>query len=375
MDTYFAPAQKTDPDRFEQQISLVSQSPVMAAILKIVSGLLLVMNQDRQVVAVNHGLVDSLGLGDITSVLGLRFGDIMACTYADEAPAGCGTTPRCVTCGAAIATMACIDTHEDQEEICTMTRERGGVTEDMSLLIRTRAVTIDDHRWVLFFANDITRQQIWTNMERVFFHDISNLLTGLMGNAELLSMAQPENLRVRHIRDGIRKLAGEVDLQKVFSYEKDDTYMVNAVEVSLKDIRSELALILDGHRSLRGKRLREQWPDRETLLFTDLILVSKVLGNMVLNALEATPDGGEVLIKVTEETDGVVWSVRNPGGIPDEIQQRIFQRYFSTKADVGRGLGTYSMKLFGETYLKGRVWYTTDADTTFYFKLPLEIQD
>ncbi|HCY88003.1 MAG TPA: hypothetical protein DHV36_22895 [Desulfobacteraceae bacterium] len=370
METFFAPAEKTDPDRFEQQISLVSQSPVMAAILKIVSGLLLVMNQDRQVVAVNHGLMDSLGLSDITSVLGLRFGEIMACAYAEDQPAGCGTTPRCVTCGAAIATMACIETDEDQEEICTMSRERGGVVEDMSLLVRTRAVTIDDRKWVLFFANDITQQQIWTHMERVFFHDISNLLTGLLGNAELLAMRQPENDRAVHIRNGIRKLAGEVDLQKVFSYEKDDTYMVDTAEVRLEEIRSELSLILDGHRALKGKRLREQWPDAQIHLFTDLILVSKVLGNMVLNALEASPEGGDVLLRVTEEADGVVWSVRNPGGIPDEIQQRIFQRYFSTKADVGRGLGTYSMKLFGETYLKGRVWFITDTDTTFYFKLP-----
>jgi sensor histidine kinase regulating citrate/malate metabolism len=38
---------------------------------------------------------------------------------------------------------------------------------------------------------------------------------------------------------------------------------------------------------------------------------------------------------------------------------------------VGRGIGTYSMKLFGEKYLKGKVWFTSSAEngTSFFFEL------
>jgi signal transduction histidine kinase len=48
------------------------------------------------------------------------------------------------------------------------------------------------------------------------------------------------------------------------------------------------------------------------------------------------------------------------------IQLQIFQRFFSTKGP-GRGLGTYSMKLFGERYLKGKVDFSSQAPqgTTF----------
>lgn len=54
-----------------------------------------------------------------------------------------------------------------------------------------------------------------------------------------------------------------------------------------------------------------------------------------------------------------------------EVQAQVFQRSFSTKGN-DRGLGTYSMKLFGENYLKGKVYFQSDADkgTTFFLALP-----
>ena len=51
---------------------------------------------------------------------------------------------------------------------------------------------------------------------------------------------------------------------------------------------------------------------------------------------------------------------------------RIFQRYYSTKGEPGRGLGTYSMKLFGEQYLGGEVRFDTSESegTVFSLRLP-----
>jgi sensor histidine kinase regulating citrate/malate metabolism len=54
------------------------------------------------------------------------------------------------------------------------------------------------------------------------------------------------------------------------------------------------------------------------------------------------------------------------------VQLQLFQRSFSTKA-ADRGLGTYSMKLLSERYLKGQVWFTTSLEqgTTFIGRYPL----
>jgi sensor histidine kinase regulating citrate/malate metabolism len=63
--------------------------------------------------------------------------------------------------------------------------------------------------------------------------------------------------------------------------------------------------------------------------------------------------------------------VKNEGCIPRELQLLIFQRSFSTKGP-GRGVGTYSMRLLGETYLGGIVSFATSLDdgTVFRIRLP-----
>jgi sensor histidine kinase regulating citrate/malate metabolism len=51
----------------------------------------------------------------------------------------------------------------------------------------------------------------------------------------------------------------------------------------------------------------------------------------------------------------------------------LFQRSFSTKASAGRGIGTYSVKLLVEQYLKGSVSFISDSEskTIFTLKIPL----
>jgi len=93
---------------------------------------------------------------------------------------------------------------------------------------------------------------------------------------------------------------------------------------------------------------------------------------MILNALEATEDGGEVLFRIEEEGDMLNFAVWNSAVIPPPIALRVFQHYFSTKEESGRGVGTYSMKIFGEKLLGGKVFFTsTEADGTWFnFALP-----
>ena len=90
---------------------------------------------------------------------------------------------------------------------------------------------------------------------------------------------------------------------------------------------------------------------------------------MILNALEATPTGGRVKMWIDTENDHLVFKVWNDGVIPADIARRIFQRNFSTKAQAGRGIGTYSMKLLGEEVLGGEVSFTSDESHGTIFRL------
>jgi sensor histidine kinase regulating citrate/malate metabolism len=92
---------------------------------------------------------------------------------------------------------------------------------------------------------------------------------------------------------------------------------------------------------------------------------------MLKNAVEATPEWGEVEIGSNYNNGEVDIWVKNKSFIKQEIQQQIFSRPVSTKGK-NRGLGTYSMKLLTEQYLKGKISFETCEvnGTKFMIKLP-----
>jgi len=372
MDTNFAPAKRTEKRKFKNQIAEMSQNPIMDALLRMSSGLLVVLNEDRQIVALNHNFLQTFGIKKAQDALGLRLGESVNCIHAFQKPAGCGTTEYCASCGAAIAMMTAIQDNQADEQICALISDKNGTASDICLKVKAEPIELDNNRWIIFYAQDITRQQFWINLDRVFFHDINNTMTALYGNVQLLELSNPDNEDIKPIRQEVERLINEVAIQKNYSQHKSVTYKPGNIAVSLSDIRRELSMIISGHKASIQKKIIENWPGEDVILETDALLLSRVLGNMVINALEATEKGGSVHITVAITRETVSWEVWNKASIPDPIQKRIFQRYFSSKSGEGRGLGTYSMKLFGETYLKGKISFlsTLDKGTSFTFSLP-----
>ena len=111
----------------------------------------------------------------------------------------------------------------------------------------------------------------------------------------------------------------------------------------------------------------------ELTLNTDPVLLRRILGNMIKNALEAIPEGERVTVDCARKKGKVSVRVRNPGMMTSDVRRQVFQRSFSTKGR-GRGLGTYSMKLLGEKYLGGKVSFSSamKEGTTFCLELPQE---
>ena len=109
-------------------------------------------------------------------------------------------------------------------------------------------------------------------------------------------------------------------------------------------------------------------------LVTDQNLVLRILGNMVLNAVEAVAYGETVRLDCRCEAKEITFTVQNSGVIPAEVQREIFQRTYSTKGS-GRGLGTYSMRLLSN-FLDGGVGFSSDEEqgTIFCLKIPQNLQ-
>jgi signal transduction histidine kinase len=106
---------------------------------------------------------------------------------------------------------------------------------------------------------------------------------------------------------------------------------------------------------------------------TDSSLFLRVIGNMITNAFEETEEGEEVKLWVDILDGNISFCVHNKKPMPATIAKRIFQRNFSTKSGIGRGLGTYSMKLFGEEILGGKIDFTSAEEEGTVFRYSMSI--
>jgi hypothetical protein len=106
---------------------------------------------------------------------------------------------------------------------------------------------------------------------------------------------------------------------------------------------------------------------------TDGVLLIRCVGNLIKNALEATDAGGRVRVFSQKDATYNYVSIFNDKVMPEEIQLQIFQRSFSTKTNSGRGIGTYSVKLLVEQYLKGKVNFVSNNETKTVFTISIPV--
>lgn len=376
MDTCFAPAERADADKLQEEIDIISNNPVIDGVLQSVSGLLAVLNEHRQILAVNNSLLQMLGIENAIDLLGLRPGEALKCVHSCEEPSGCGTTKYCSTCGAAVAIVSSLGTEEPVERLCALTAEKGGARIDLVLVVRSHPLRVEGKKFLLLFLQDITRQQQRAALERTFFHDINNMLSGMLGASELLVNNEPNSPIVRIVRQLSLRLAKEVDIQRCL-LQRECEYHVTENETTISQIIEELKHFYANHPTARGKNLHYPGVCPDLRLQTDISLCLRVIFNMVTNALEATEDNGDVKIWLEEGEGCLSFCVWNRQVIPDDVALRVFQRNFSTKDEAGRGTGTYAMKLLGEEILGGRVEFISlpEEGTIFRFSLPCGIGD
>lgn len=376
MDTYYAPAARASSDELRRQVEFISVNPIVDGLMSAVGGLLAVLNEQRQVLAVNETLLASLGITNSGEALGLRPGEALGCEHSHDMPAGCGTSQFCQTCGAVISIVTSLGQNKPVEKICALRACRNGRESDMLFRVRSCPLTLDGFRLVFLFLQDITQQQHWAALERVFFHDMNNLMGGVVLGSQMLSQANSgkssEMANVLHMR--VLRLAQELKIQQCLTRTGMRNYQPLLLRVSAHQVFDELGKLYGDHPSALNKRLRIEPADKMLLFETDINLLLRVLGNMTINALEASADGQEVRVWLEKASPReLLFCVHNEQAMSDAIKLRVFQRNFSTKGELGRGLGTYSMKVFGENYLGGKISFTSEPGegTTFRFFLPL----
>ena len=373
METHFAPAGRASLETLGRDIQFISRNPVIDAVMRSVGGLLSVLNAQRQILAINDTLLAHLGIEDAGQVFGLRPGEALGCRYASDPPDGCGTTRYCGTCGAAIAMLASLETQHPSEQDCAITAIRNGRPADLTFHVRADTISLNQDRYILLFLQDTTLDQQRAALERIFFHDVNNTIYGLQGISELIDCHDEAGYprMIERLRCLVERLTREVAIQRSLSQETADLNLARKRPVALPEVIAELQTLLESHPAARQGRVDLPQTLPAGRLTTDRSLLTRILTNMLVNALEAGAPGDVVKLRVNRERDGLRFSVWNRQTISEDVARRIFQRNFTTKAEAGRGLGTFAMKLFGEKVLGGRVHFDTGPDgTAFHLTLP-----
>lgn len=353
-------------EQLASEIKTISDAPLMTGLLDSISGMLAVLDEHRQLVAVNDTLMKVLGVEDAKETLGLRLGEAMHCIHADKEPAGCGTTKYCSSCGAAIAMVVSLTSETPCEKMCALKVEQNGVSKDLALLVKTHPMVIDGKRFLILFLQDVTEHQKRAIFERTFLHDINNLIAGLVGASQLLATTDLSVQMAEQVYKTSVRLANEVKIQQYLASSDDVFYKARYETVTVAAVYDELVSFLENHPRKKGKEIQYSNEAVGDELTTDLSLLTRILLNMVLNALEASEKEGLVKVWTDQIKGRIRFNVWNEGKIPEDVARRIFQRNFSTKSQEGRGVGTYSMKLFGERILDGKVSFTTSENGTVF---------
>jgi signal transduction histidine kinase len=210
-----------------------------------------------------------------------------------------------------------------------------------------------------------------------FIHEIKNHLSTLGLNLQLLAedFQEPENHRERRALERIQKLQGEC--QRLVDVANDFLRFARIQDLDKKP--TNLAKIIEDMIDFFGPTARSASIEIKSFVSGDLPAVhldgelfKQAILNLMLNAEQAMPEGGEITIQAIEEKNALWLHLIDTGkGIPPEVMGKIFQPFFSTRTG-GHGLGLPTTRKIVEAH-GGAIEVQSEIGrgTKFTIKLPI----
>lgn len=368
-------AQSGASSDLRRQIDTISRNRPLRQSLEAVASPVLVLNREDRMIFANEEFYRFLGTAETSEELrpGMRFGELIGCRNAENDRGGCGFGNGCDACQGRLAIENAREGTPEMR-VCQIAQLEhwGGRTIDLE--VKARPVELDGEPFTVVSITDRTGEKRREMLERIFFHDIMNsasVLTGLLSLMKLHGRCEDDPTFEKLDRT-TKRLVSELQAQYMLNAAERNELAVTRVPVHSRHLLEEIAEDYDRSGPQRSRRVRVA-PETEDVRFvTDPVLLSRVIINMVKNAMEAIEPDQEVTLSCGAEDACVVFRVHNPGVIAEGVREHIFHRSFSTKGH-GRGLGTYGLKLLSERFLHGKVGFESDSErgTVFFARFPL----
>jgi signal transduction histidine kinase len=204
-------------------------------------------------------------------------------------------------------------------------------------------------------------------------HEVKNPINAIVLHLQLLQnkLQQVDPDTRRHmdvIGNEIHRLDRVVQILVDFTRPRD----LHIEDIDLKRLLDDVLVLATPEAEQHGVAIVRDLAQGPLGVKVDVDFMKQAILNVVLNGVQAMPQGGTLTISARSEEDQVVTEIRDEGGgIPPEIQEKIFELYFTTKQG-GSGIGlaqTYQVM----QWHYGSVDFVSDDGhgTTFRLSLPL----
>jgi PAS domain S-box-containing protein len=205
-------------------------------------------------------------------------------------------------------------------------------------------------------------------------HELNNPIYGIMNTLELLKTEiPPENKRRRILElslSEIRRLAEM--LRNMLSFSKPEEEKRRPVKIN--ELVEGILLVME--KQMKESNIKVETYFDETLpeVMASTNQMRQVMLNLLKNAKEAMPKGGSLTVRTSLEDHKVMVAIQDTGvGIPEELRDKIFEAFFTTKQKV-KGVGLGLSVCYGIIKDHGgeiRVESEVDKGTTFTILLPM----
>lgn len=372
-DTPDPPPVERREDIHRQQQNLFAGGEILNRLLNAIPVPILIINGSWQVVFANRAALQLAKPGSGNQPVGLREGEPFHCIHTQAGKNGMERAEYCRLCDVASAVSGALLGRETVSD-CRLTCDLAGRDSTLDLRVWSSPLRAGGEQFSLLVMGDISHEKRRNFLANVCFHDLLNTLTSIRGLLDVLKHSEVEERPeiCEQLEQTTLNSIDEIAALRLLEQAEDGELPVVWEPVSTGELLSQIAGCLRHHPAAKGKQLVLAAGSADLVCTTDRTLLRRTIENMVLNALEATDEGGSVRASCRREGPGVEFWVHNDRPMPPKAQMEVFRRSFSTKG-VNRGLGTYSIKLLS-TALQGKASFSTsqESGTTFRILLPTE---
>jgi PAS domain S-box-containing protein len=220
-------------------------------------------------------------------------------------------------------------------------------------------------------------------------HEVNNPLAGILVYIKLLLKKHKEKkLQTGNTEEQLLKMEKELDrttriIRNLLDFARQSEPAIRPVEIN-KVV--EAALLLVGHQiSLENIKLEKKLDAQLPLVLADFDKIQQVLINIIINAIQAMPEGGSLTVSTSVAKnvkinqflkDTVRIEIKDTGvGIPKENLSKLFTPFFTTK-EKGKGVGLGLPVVHGiiEQH-KGKIEVESEPDIGTAFTIYLEVMN